>query len=129
MIAQIATFAAKTAIDKILERRQEEVFTRCRDGITGMKQHRHNGYSPACTYADKVKNTLNNQNTCKSKNISIVKGTREKPIKIQAEEEDNQTVKSLQFCNLKKCKNENVEEWMKRVRSEPEECEYQEKDR
>ena len=54
MIAQIATLAAKTAVDEMLERRQEEVFTRCRDGITGMKQHRHNGHSPACTYADKV---------------------------------------------------------------------------
>ena len=37
VIAQIATLAAKTAIGEILERRQEEVFTRCRDGITGMK--------------------------------------------------------------------------------------------
>ena len=94
-----------------------------------MKQHRHNGHSPACTYADEVKNTLNNHNTYKSKNISTVKDTREKPIIIQAEEEDNQTVKSLWFCNLKKCKDENVEEWMKRVRSEAEECEYQEQDR
>ena len=59
----------------------------------------------------------------------MVKDTREKPIIIQAEEEDNQTVKSLQFCNLKKFKDENVEEWMKRVRSEAEECEYQGQDR
>ena len=89
MIAHIAMLAAKTAVDEILERRQEEVVNRCRDGITCMKQHRHNGCSPACIYADKVKNTLNNQNTYKSKNISIVKDTREKPIIIQAEEEDN----------------------------------------
>ena len=95
MIVQIATLAAKTAIDEILERRQEEVFTRCRDAIKGMKLHEHNGHLPACTYADKVKNTLNNQNTYKSKNISIVKNTREKPIIIQADEEDNQTAKSL----------------------------------
>ena len=53
MIAQIAMLAAKTAIDEILERRQEEVITRCRGVITGMKQHRHNGCSPACTYVDK----------------------------------------------------------------------------
>ena len=45
------------------------------------------------------------------------------------ENEDNQTVKSLQFCNLKKCINENVEEWMKRIRLEAEECEYIEQDR
>ena len=67
VIAQIAMLAAKTAIDEILERRQEEVSTRCRDGITGVKQHRHDGCSPPCTYADKAKNPLNNQNTYKSK--------------------------------------------------------------
>ena len=43
---------------------------------------------------------------------------------IRMENEDNQTVKSLQFCNLKTCIDENVEEWMKRVRLEAEECEY-----
>ena len=37
VIAQIATLAAKTAIGDILERRQEEVFSRCRDCIKGMK--------------------------------------------------------------------------------------------
>ena len=95
VIVQIATMAAKTAVDEILERRQEELSTRCRDGITGVKLHRHNGHSLACTYANKVKNTFNNQSTYKSKNIHIVKDTREKPIIIQAEEEDNQTVKSL----------------------------------
>ena len=87
-----------------------------------MKQHRHNGCSPACTYSDKVQNTLHNQNNYKSKNISVAKDAREKPLIIQAEEEDNQTVKSLQFCKLKKCKDENVEEWMKRVRIEAEKC-------
>ena len=129
MIVQIVTMATKTAVDELLERRQEEVFTRHRGGITGVKWLRHNGHSPSCTYADKVKSTLNNQNTYKSKNISMVKDTREKPVILQAEKEDNQTVKSLQFCNLKKCKDENVEEWMKRVRSEAKECEYQEQER
>ena len=34
---------------------------------------------------------------------------------IQAEHgEDNKTVKSLQFCKLKRYKYENVEEWIKR---------------
>ena len=58
-----------------------------------------------------------------------MKNTREKSVIIQAEKKDNQTFKSPQFCNLQKCKDENVEEWMKRVRSEAEECEYQEQDR
>ena len=48
---------------------------------------------------------------------------------ILMENEDNQTVKSLQFCNLKKCIDENVEEWMKRVRLEADKCEYIEQDR
>ena len=67
MIAQIATLVAKTAIDEILGRRQEEVITRYRGGITGVKQHRHNGHSPAGTNADKVKNTLHKQNSYISK--------------------------------------------------------------
>ena len=100
MIVQIATMAAKTAVDETLERRQEEVITRCRDGITGMKLQRHNGHSPTCTYGDKVKNTLNNQSTYKLKYIQIVKDTREKPIIIQAEE----FLKSLRFCKLNNAK-------------------------
>ena len=129
VIAQIATLAAKTTIDKILERRQEDVFTRHRGDIKGMR-HRHNGCSPVYTYADKVKNTLHNQKTYKAENILVAKGIKERPIIIQAEhEEDIQTVNSLQFCNLKKCKDENVEEWMKRLRTAAEECKYHEQDR
>ena len=37
VITQIAMLIAKTAIGEILERRQEEVFSRFRDGIKGMK--------------------------------------------------------------------------------------------
>ena len=37
VLAQIAVLAAKIAVGEILERRQEEVFSRCRDGIKGMK--------------------------------------------------------------------------------------------
>ena len=37
MIAKIGTLAAKTAVDKILERKQEDIYTRCRGEITGMK--------------------------------------------------------------------------------------------
>ena len=69
VIAQIVTMAAKTSVDEILERRQEELSTRCRDGLTGMKLYRHNGCSPACTYANKVKSTFNNQSTYKSRSF------------------------------------------------------------
>ena len=37
MRAKIAMLAAKTAIDKILERKQEDIYTRCRGQVTGMK--------------------------------------------------------------------------------------------
>ena len=43
MIAKIATLAAKTAVEEILERKQEVIYTRCRCKLTGVKQHRHNG--------------------------------------------------------------------------------------
>ena len=36
MIAKIAMFAAKTAIDEIHERKQEDIYTRCRGGVTGV---------------------------------------------------------------------------------------------
>ena len=89
MIAQIATLSAKTAIEEILERRQEDVFTRCRGGIKCVR-HRHNGCSPVYTYADKVKNTLHNQKTYKAESISVAKDIGERPIIIQAEhKEDN----------------------------------------
>ena len=95
MIAKIAMLAAKTAVEEILETRQEDVFTRCRDGIKDMR-HRHNGCSPVHTYADKVKSTLHNQKTYKAENISVAKDIRERSIIIQVEhEEDNQTLKSL----------------------------------
>ena len=95
-----------------------------------MKQHRHNGCSPVYTYARKVNNSLHNseifitktKDSCKA---SIVKDRHN----ILMENEDIQIIKSIQFCNVKKCKDENVEEWMKRVRLEAEECEYQEQDR
>ena len=86
MIAQIATLAVKTAIEKILERRQEDVFTRHRGGIKGVR-HRHNGCSPVFTYADKVKNILHNQKTYKAESILVAKDIRERPIIIQAEHE------------------------------------------
>ena len=76
MIAQIATLAAKTAIEEILERRQEDVCTRCRGDIKGMR-HRDNGCSPVYTYADKVKNTLHNQKSNKAESMSVAKDMRE----------------------------------------------------
>ena len=91
-------------------------------------RHRHNGCSPVYTYAEKVQNTLHNQNSQSREHFGSKR--YERPIIIQSEhKEDNQTVKSLQFCNLKKYKSENVEEWMKRLRTAAEECQYQEQER
>ena len=73
MIAKIAMVAAKTAIDKILERKQEDIYTRHRGGITGMKQHRHNGHSPVDTYAEKVSNSLHNYERFKIKTKTVAK--------------------------------------------------------
>ena len=95
-----------------------------------MKQHRHNGHSPVDTYAEKVNYSLNNYERFKMKTRDSCKGSIVSGrLNILMENEDNQTVNSLQFCNLKTCKDENVEEWMKRVRVEAEKCEYQEQDR
>ena len=44
-------------------------------------------------------------------------------------EENNQTVKSFQFCEMKRHKSENVEEWIKRLKIAAKEFEYQEQDR
>ena len=41
----------------------------------------------------------------------------------------NETIKSLQFCNLVRQKNENMEEWMGRFRTPAMECNYKEVDR
>ena len=37
MTAKIAMLAAKTVVDKILKRKREDRYTRCRGEITGMK--------------------------------------------------------------------------------------------
>ena len=96
MIAEIATLAAKTAVDKICERKQEDIYTRCRGGVTGMKQHRYNWHSPVDIYAEKVTNSLHNYgrfkiNTKDSCKASIVSDR----LSILMKNEDNQTVKSL----------------------------------
>ena len=130
IIAQIATLAANTAVEVILERRHEDVFTRCRGDIKGMR-HRHNGCSPMDTYADQVNNSLHTPNIYKpkTKDISEAKNIRDRQ-KIQKENEDiNQTIKSLQFCEMRRHKGENVEEWIKRVRLAANENDYQEQDR
>ena len=129
IIAQMATLAANTAVEVILERRHEDIFTRCRSDIKGMR-HRHNGCSPVYTYADQVNNSLHTLYIYKpKKDISEAKNIRDRK-NIQKENEDvNQTVKSLQFCEMRRHKVENVEEWIKRVRLAANKCEYQEQDR
>ena len=129
MIAQIAMLASNTAVEAILERRHEDVFTRCRGDIKGMR-HRHNGSSPVYTYADQVNNSLHNLKIyeVETKNSSEAKNLRDRQ-NIHTENEDiNQTIKSLQFCEMKRHKGENVEDWIKRVRLAANECEYQEQD-
>ena len=72
---------------------------------------RLDGHSPLYTYTDKVKNVFNTQKISKAKNIPVAKNIQDKQTIIQAKhEEDNETVKSLQICKLKRCKSENVEE-------------------
>ena len=126
IITQIITLALKTTVEEILESRQEDLFTSHRGDIKGVR-HRHNGHSPVFTYADKVKYTIHNQKSYKTENMSVANDITERPVIIQAE--DNQTVKSLWFCKLKNYKDENVEEWTKRLRTAAEGCEYQEQDR
>ena len=90
---------------------------------------RWDGLSPLYTYADKVKNILHTQKVSKAKNISVAKNIWDEQTIIQAEnEEDNETVKSLWFCKLKRCKSKNVEEWIKRLRITAKECKYQKLD-
>ena len=94
-------------------------------------RHRHNGYPPVYTYADQVNNSLYNLKLykAKTKDSSEVKNVRDRQY-IQKENEDsNQTIKSLQFCEKKRHKGENVEKWIERVRLVANECEYQEHDR
>ena len=96
MIAKIAMLSAKTAVDEIFERKQEDIYTRHRGEITGMKQHRHNGHSPVYTSAEKVNNSLHNYETfiTKTKNRCEANIVRDRH-NILMEKEDNQTVKSL----------------------------------
>ena len=76
-----------------------------------MKQHRHNGCSPVCTSAEKVNNSPHNSKTfiTKTKDRCEANIVRDRH-NILMEKEDNQTVKSLQFCYLKECIDENLEE-------------------
>ena len=129
MITQIAMWAAKAAADKLLQGKHKDIHTRHR-GDAGVEHHGHNGHSPIYTYAEKVKSNIYNSETfitemkdrCKA---NIIRDRQN----IQMEKEDNQTVRSLQFCYLKKCIDESLEEWMKWVRVEAEKCEYIEQDR
>ena len=88
------------------------------------------GHSPIYTYAEKVKSNIYNSETFITEMEDICKTNiiRDRQ-NIQMEKEDNQTVIFLQFCYIKKCIDESLEEWMKRVRVEAEKCEYIEQDR
>ena len=129
ILAQIAMVAANAAVQKIVkERRDEDEITRCRGNTRGMRS-RLDGHSPVYTYTDKVTSVLHTQKISKAKNSLVDKIIQDKQTIIQAEHEDHETVKSLQFCKLKRCKSEKVEEWIKWLRIAAEECKYQELDR
>ena len=115
IIAQTAAVAAKVAVQAILkERRDEDEITRCRGYTTGVRP-RLDRHSPLYTFTDKVKNIYHTHNISRAKNISVTKNIQDKQALIQAEhKEDNERVKSLQFCKMKRHKCENVEEWIKR---------------
>ena len=128
MIAQIAMLAANAAVEVILERRRHQnIFTRSRGDIKGMR-HRHNGHSPECTYADQVNYSLHNLKIykAKTKDSSEARNIRDRQNLQKENEDSNQTIKSLQFCELKRHKDENVEEWIKRVKLAAYECDYKE---
>ena len=95
MIAKIAMLAAKTAVDEIFERKQEDIYTRHKGHVTGVKQHRHNGCSPVDTYAEKVNNSLHNYERFKIKTDSCKASIVSNRLNILMENEDNQTLKSL----------------------------------
>ena len=127
ILTQISMVAANAAVQAtVKERRDEDEITRCRGDTRGLRSSL-DGHSPLFTYTDKVKNVLHTQKISKAKNILNGKNIQDKQTIIQAEhEEDNETVKSLHFCELKRSKSENVEEWIKQLRIAAKECKYQE---
>ena len=86
--------------------------------------------SPSYTFTNEVKNIYHTHNVAKAENIQAVKNPLGRQALIQAEQEEyNETVKSFQFCKLKRHKSEYAEEWIKRLGISAKECNYQELDR
>ena len=85
-----------------MKKKQEDTYARNSGEITGMKQHRHNGCSLVYTSAEKVNKSLHNSETfiTKTKDRCEANIVTDKH-NILMEKEDNQTIKSLQFCYLK----------------------------
>ena len=68
----------------------------------------------------RVKSIYHTHKVDKVENIHAVKNMLDRHALSQAEEEqDNETVKSLQFCKLKRHKSVTLEEWIKRLRIAP----------
>ena len=125
-IAQIAMVATKAVVQAILaERGDGHELTRCRGDKTGVRP-RLGRPLPLHTFTDKVKNIHHTHKRAKAKNIYVGKNILARQALIQAEHEDNETAKSLQFCKLKMHKSENVEDWIKRLSIAAKECNYQE---
>ena len=129
-IAQIAMVATKAAVQAILaERGDGDELTRNRGDTTGVRP-RLGRPSPVYTFTDKVKNIYHTHKIAKTEKIYAVENILDRQALIQAEhKEDNETVKSIQFCKLKRHKSQHVEEWIKRLRITVKECNYKEFDR
>ena len=113
----------------LAERGDGDEITRCRGDKTGVRP-RIGRPSPPYTFTVKVKNIYHIPKRAKAENIHVGKNILDRYTLIQAEhEQDNETVKSLQLCKLKRHKSENVEEWIKRLKIAAKECNYQEHDR
>ena len=104
-LAQIAVAAATAAVQAVFAKKGDgnKLFT-CRCEVTGVRP-RLDRPLPSYTFADEVKNIFHTHKAAKAENILGRQAL------IQAEhKEGNETVKSLQFCKIKRPESENVEE-------------------
>ena len=114
MIAQIAAVAAP-AVHSILEEREDgngDELTRCRSVDTGMRP-RLGRSSPLYTFSDKVKSIYmyHTHRVDKAETSHNGRYPLDRQATIQTEqEEDNETVISLQCCKLKQHKRKSGEE-------------------
>ena len=116
-IAQIATVAAKAVVQAILmERVDGDELTGHRGDEASMRP-KLGTPSPSYTFMNKVKNIYHTHNLAKAEDIHAVRNSLGRKALIQAEQgEYSKTVKSLQFCKLKRHKSDNLVLLIKRLR-------------